>query len=261
MPLRAMMKVSRYLADLGWASGEYASQVMLDPVLRRIAPRAEVAQGVLTLDGLEGGEASLSTLNAFLAAQGFRVEAWGGALGRPPRDAAILPEALRRLIVKIDELAGETGRPVAIVARGVGAAYAAAIAREQGDKVDRLVLFGDGGRRGVEAMSASAAPHAPRVIFASGLAEGRFPLLTPARSEMDEQKGGPLVETIVVAGSRLGLAVNPVVLVGVCDRLLEPVEAWAPFDAMQYGMGFEGGDRRGAAAARHDPWRRCKAKT
>ena len=51
MAVREALHLARLFVDLGWATGEYASKVALDPVLRRLAPRPSVPKAVLTLPG------------------------------------------------------------------------------------------------------------------------------------------------------------------------------------------------------------------
>ncbi len=285
MAVREALHLARLFIDFGWAGGEYASKLALDPVLRRLAPRPSTPKAVVTLPGFGGPEVSLNPLNAFLNRQGFLAEGWGLGTNRGPRGADAIPEMVGRLIPKIERLADRTGDKVALVGQSLGGIYAREIARRAPGLIDRVVTLGSPAylkADGLEHMNATLrlamrwingkevedhlndtrpealheAPPVPLVAIFSAL-DGVVDETTTAIPTADLTFEGRLPrENIEIVGSHCGMAVNPIVLIAICDRLLADPAHWRPFDARAYaptGTGFAAkifypGLRRSSAA-------------
>ncbi len=270
MAIREALDLARFFVDLGWATGEYASKVALDPVLRRLAPKPSMPKAVLTLPGFGGPEISLSPLNAFLARQGFMAEGWGLGTNRGPRDGDTIPEMVSRLKPKLLRLADKTGGKVALVGQSLGGIYAREIARAEPDLIDRVITLGSPAylrADGLEHMNATLhlamrwingkkvedhlsdtppdtlhdAPPVPLVAIFSAY-DGVVDETTTAIPVGELTFDGKLPrENIEIFGSHCGMAVNPIVLIAVCDRLLADPAKWTAFDARAYmptGTGF-----------------------
>ena len=263
MAVREALHLARLFVDLGWATGEYASKVALDPVLRRLAPRPSVPKAVLTLPGFGGPEISLSPLNAFLGRQGFMAEGWGLGTNRGPRDGATIPEIVARLRPKIERLADRSGGKVALVGQSLGGIYAREIARAAPELIDRVITLGSPAylkADGLEHMNAALhvamrwingkkvedhlndtppedlheAPPVPLTAIFSAF-DGVVDETTTAipSGDLSFEDGLPR-ENIEIVGSHCGMAVNPIVLIAVCDRLLADPRNWTAFDARAY---------------------------
>jgi triacylglycerol lipase len=92
---------------------------------------------VLLIPGFLAGDPTLSTMAA-----------WLRRIGHKPRRAGIVvnvdcaERALRRLERRVDQLAHETGRPVAVVGQSRGGSLARALAVRRPDVVSRVVALG-----------------------------------------------------------------------------------------------------------------------
>jgi pimeloyl-ACP methyl ester carboxylesterase len=270
MAIREALHLARFFIDIGWATGEYASKVALDPVLRRLAPRPTSPKAVLTLPGFGGPEISLSPLNAFLSRQGFLAEGWGLGTNRGPRGADALPQLVEALKPKLERMADKSGGKVALVGQSLGGIYAREIARALPELTDRVITLGSPAylrADGLEHMNATlhlamrwingkkvedhlsdtpsdelhAAPPVPLIAIFSAF-DGVVDETTTAipTGELTFEGGLPR-ENIEIVGSHCGMAVNPIVLIAVCDRLLADPAKWMAFDARTYmptGTGF-----------------------
>lgn len=265
MAVREALDLARFFVDLGWASGEYASKLALEPMLRRIAPKAKRRQAVLTLPGFGGPEISLSPLNAFLNRQGFIAEGWGLGTNRGPRNTETLPSLIAALKPKLERMAEGAGGKVAMVGQSLGGIYARELARALPDLVERVITLGspaylrpDGlehmnrtlhvamrwmtGKKPEEhlkenpAEAMHPAPPVPLVAIYSAF-DGVVDETTTAIPAGELTFDGKLPrENIEIVGSHCGMAVNPIVLVAVCDRLNADPAAWQAFDGRRYFM-------------------------
>jgi len=292
MAIREALHLARFFIDIGWATGEYASKVALDPVLRRLAPKPSSPKAVLTLPGFGGPEISLSPLNAFLARQGFLAEGWGLGTNRGPRGADALPQLVEALKPKLERMAEKSGGKVALVGQSLGGIYAREIARALPELTDRVITLGSPAylrADGLEHMNATLhlamrwingkkvedhlsdtptealhqAPPVPLVAIFSAF-DGVVDETTTAIPSGELTFEGDLPrENIEIVGSHCGMAVNPIVLIAVCDRLLADPAKWSAFDARAYmpagtrfaakifypGLRAGGGSRTAARAA------------
>lgn len=270
MAIRQAVHLARLFVDLGWATGEYASKLAFDPVLRRLAPRPAAPKAVLTLPGFGGPEISLSPLNTFLNRQGFLAEGWGLGTNRGPRHSDAIPEMIARLRPKIARLAERSGGKVSLIGQSLGGIYAREIARAAPDLIDRVITLGSPAylkADGLEHMNATLhlamrwingkkvedhlndtppenlheAPPVPLTAIYS-VFDGVVDETTTTIPSSDLTFEGRLPrENIEIVGSHCGMAVNPIVLIAICDRLLADPANWTAFDARDYlpmGAGF-----------------------
>jgi alpha-beta hydrolase superfamily lysophospholipase len=186
---------------------------------------------VLVLPGMHVGDWSTRALRRCLAAHGFAARGWG--LGCHRADvAATLPRALARL----EEVAAESGRAVALVGWSLGGVIARELARLRPDLVKRVITLGTpvvGGPR------YTAVAYAYR---SRGLAEierlveaaGRVPIRVPVTAVWSRRDGivawracvdetTPGAENVEVGSSHWGLGLDPDVLALVLERLLGAV--------------------------------------
>lgn len=263
MAVREALDLARFFLDIGWASGEYASKLALDPMLRRMAPRSAKPQAVLTLPGFGGPEISLGPLNAFLNRQGFMAEGWGLGTNRGPRDGDTLPALVASLTPKLERMAEASGAKVALVGQSLGGIYAREVARSLPELVDRVITLGSPaylrpdalehmnrtlhvamrwmtGKKPEEHLAENpvhllhAAPPVPLVAIYSafdGVVDETATAIPVGELTFE---GGLPRENIEIFGSHCGMAVNPIVLIAVCDRLLADPGAWTAFEARRY---------------------------
>lgn len=272
MPPRSPLGLMRFFIDAGWATNEYAAKLAMEPLLRRIAPRARSHRAVLTLPGFGGPEISLNPLNAFLNRQGFRAEGWGLGTNRGPQHQDALPEMVDRLKPRLERMADKTGGKVSLVGQSLGGIYARELARALPKLVDRVITLGspaylrpDGlhhmnvvlpfamrwmtGKAPEHHLSEQDAamlhepPPVPLVAIFSSV-DGVVDATTTAIPHGHLTFEGKLPrENIEVFASHIGMAVNPIVLLAVCDRLVADPAAWRPFNAARYmpfGAGMAG---------------------
>jgi len=218
---------------------------------------------VLTLPGFRGPEISLSPLNDFLNRQGFQAEGWGLGTNRGPQTEASLPDMVERLRPRIERMASRSGAKVALVGQSLGGIYARELARALPDLIDRVITLGSPAylrADGLEHMNVIL-PHAMRwmtgrppeqhlkeqdaeilhspppvpLVAIFSRVDGVVDATTTAipRGDLTFEGGLPR-ENIEVFASHIGMAVNPIVLIAVCDRLVADPAAWKPFDARRY---------------------------
>src|SRR5688572_24630167 len=110
------------------------------------APGAIADEGlpVLVLPGMGVGDWTTGRLRRYLRARGFDARGWG--LGRHHPD---VPATLDRMLPRLEALALERGRPVALVGWSLGGVVARELARLRPDLVSRVVTLGAPVRGGV----------------------------------------------------------------------------------------------------------------
>lgn len=267
MPLRTAFDFARFGFDIGWAAWEYGAKIVLDPWLADAAPRTDKPYPVMTLPGFTGPEMSLAPLNRFLASLGFSPQSWGLGINRGPRDEAAFETIVKLLSPKLDAMAQAAGRKPALVGQSLGGIYAREIARARPDLVDRVITLGSPAyldperlfelNRTLSAMMrlstgktarehltsprrASLYPPPPGVPLISifSVWDGVASKGATAIPDHDLTLDGPAPrENVEITASHCGMAVNPVSLLAVADRLMEPAHAWRAFDARSYFSG------------------------
>ncbi|HRE61465.1 MAG TPA: hypothetical protein PL096_10175 [Micropepsaceae bacterium] len=264
MPVRTALDFARMMFDLGWASTEYVTKLVSEPWLRQLAKRGDGSLPVLTLPGFSGPEISLSPLNRFLTAQGFPAESWGLGTNRGPNQDRFVEKLAHLMGEKLDRMAQRHGSKVALVGQSLGGIYAREIARTHRKYVDRVITLGSPaymhpqrmhqlnrtvnvamqfytGRTSHEALNHfgheqlhPAPPGVPLVsIFSPYDGVVGQDLTAIPHSDLTFEKGAPR-ENIEIVASHCGMAVNPVVLLAICDRLTTDPHDWQKFDARKY---------------------------
>lgn len=268
MPIKTALDVARLQADLLWAGSELAAGAALAPALMRRLPKAESPRGVMTLPGFMGPEWSMNGVNALLNNLGYQAQGWGEGQNLGPRGADNAFEYLlmmsQRLGQRIMKMADDTGEKVSLVGQSLGGLYAREIAFLMPDHIDRVIALGSPTQ-----LHPDTAHHTNRVISgalerATGkkikdmAAEGwmlnretnippvpfisiyspydgvlREDTVAISGAEMRRASEHPR-ENIEVLASHCGMAVNPLTLVALADRMAQNKDDWTHFDIADY---------------------------
>jgi pimeloyl-ACP methyl ester carboxylesterase len=204
----------------------------------KIAPPSRWLQ-LLELPGLVASDRSTLLLRGFLARRGYEVHGWG--LGRNYGPRAGVEAAM---LAKLDALHAKTGRSVSLIGQSLGGAYARLLAAQRPAAVRSVITLGS------PVAGHPRASNAWRVYeFTSGSSSTdplRWKLLTqppqvPTTSIYSRSDGivawqtsveasRAHTESIEVVSSHVGMAVHPVVLYAIADRLAQPEGQWQPFE-------------------------------
>ncbi len=187
---------------------------------------------VIDIPGWLAPESSGAPLRAYLRALGHDARGWGHGTNRgdPQRDADLLGS-------KVVELAGRTGRPVALVGWSLGGVIAREVARQHPDAVSRVVTYGTPvvGGPSFTIGAASAGPaECRRITELIERTEAESPIRVPITAIFTRRDGivawqacidrtSPDVEHIEVGSTHLGLGIDPDVWHVVARRLAAPV--------------------------------------
>jgi pimeloyl-ACP methyl ester carboxylesterase len=219
------------LAALGWTW----------PLLRA-APRGD-GHPVLVLPGFTAGDESTRILRRLLKYLGYRPLPWG--LGRNTGSI----DVQERLYHRFESLAAECDRPMSIVGQSLGGVFARALAHQHPARVRQVITLGS---PFCASGPDSTAPLVTRLFEQlSGMRvsearervngfDGAAPPVpsTAIYSKTDGvvhwsacvDRAGHQTENVEVPGSHTGMALNPLVLNVVADRLAQPHGAWQPFE-------------------------------
>jgi len=226
------------LALEGRAPWEFAASVVAAPWLRRL-PRGD-GHRVLVFPGLASNDLATLPLRAFLKDRGYRATGWKLGLNLGPR--AGLVEAARELVREQFEREGE---PVSLLGWSLGGVYARELAKEMPDKVRCVITLGSpfsGPARATNAWWLFKRVSDHPEPDAAMLAALREPPPVPTTSIYSRSDGivawqcslnpaAALAENIQVPASHIGLALNPLALLAIVDRLGQAPGRWQPFDA------------------------------
>lgn len=219
---------------VGWECGAMlAARPLLD-----LAPRGD-GHPVLVFPQMFGGDLTTQPLRAYLQGLGYRAEPW--RLGVNPGPSDQLLEACQ---ARLQELHREHRRRVSLVGWSLGGLYAREIAKASPAAV-RLVITlgtpftGKPSPAEIWQMSARLTGEPMGLTERHGPFERTPPVPTTSiysRSDgivpwrCSVERPGPTTENIEIESSHLGLAVNPLVLYAIADRLAQPEGGWRPFD-------------------------------
>jgi pimeloyl-ACP methyl ester carboxylesterase len=267
MPLQTGLDLLRLQGDVLWACTEFVAKAVSGPLLQSAAPKGD-GMSVMTIPGFAGPEFSLQPLNQFLRANGYAAHSWGLGTNRGIRDRAHLDSILAALGARLCAMAGESGRPVALIGQSLGGLFARELARRFPREVDRVITLGspvhfgeapkvvnamvarmmalytgrtvDEHLREVQDLDFDISEPPPGVPLAAiySLFDGVVPVQTtriPARYL--GRNGEAARENIEIVCSHAGMAVNPLVLLAVADRLAADKKNWVPFDPANYAAG------------------------
>ena len=220
------------------AAWELAAGIAALPWLR-LAPRGD-GHPVLVLPGLVASDASTKLLRDFLSGRGYDVHGWG--LGRNYGPRAGVEEAM---LATVDRLHAQSGRKLSLIGQSLGGAYARLLAAKRPDAVRSVITLGSpvGGHprasnawRVYEFTSGRSA-HDPRRL--QQVTQAPQVPTTSIYSRSDgvvawqnsiEASAQAHTENIEVVSSHVGMAVHPLVLFAVADRLAQPEGCWQPFE-------------------------------
>jgi pimeloyl-ACP methyl ester carboxylesterase len=179
-------------------------------------------------------------MRRFLRGLGYVTAGWGLGLNTGPTN-----EVLRRLPLRLRELADGHGQPVSIIGWSLGGLFARALATRSPDLVRLVVTLGSPyASRGPGHTHADAAyRYLSRGRYAAGNGAGgdaALPLTVPTTSVYSRLDGivswrvcrdpvGDFHESIGIPGSHLGFGHNPAALWLIADRLAQEPGHWRPF--------------------------------
>ena len=217
---------------------EFAVGVAALPWLR-LAPRGD-GHPVLVLPGLVASDVSTKLLRDFLTRRGYDVHGWGLGRNFGPR-----PGVEEAMLDSIDKLHAQSGRKVSLIGQSRGGAYARLLAARRPDAVRSVITLGSpvaghprssnawrvyeftSGKSSVDPQRWQQVTQAPQVPTTSiysrsdGVVAWQSSIETSVRAQ---------TENIEVVSSHIGMAVHPLVLFAVADRLAQPEGAWQPFE-------------------------------
>lgn len=219
------------------AAWEFAAGVASLPWLR-LAPRGD-GHPVIVLPGLIASDGSTKLLRDFLARCGHDVRGWGLGRNYGPR-----PGVEDAMLALIDTLHATTGRTVSLIGQSLGGAYARMLAAQRPDAVRSVITLGS------PVAGHPRASHAWRIYeFTSGTSSvdpRHWKQITqtpavPTTSIYSRSDGvvawqaslaaaGAHTESIEVVSSHIGMAVHPLVLFAIAERLAQPEGEWKPFE-------------------------------
>jgi pimeloyl-ACP methyl ester carboxylesterase len=206
----------------------WAPQWLMQRATQKRQPAAE-PQTVLVLPGFGADHRSMWVLSAYLRSQGHTVSDWG--LGR---NTGRVPELLEAMDGRLQTLARQAGRPVALVGWSLGGYLAREMARNAPDAVRQVVTLGSpviGGPRFTAVAPWYRIRGQDLESIEREVAE-RFntPLRVPVTAVYSKRDGvvawqacidhwSPQVQHIEVAETHLGMGVAPAVLAIVGEAL------------------------------------------
>jgi len=206
------------------------------PVLRA-APRGD-GHPVLVLPGYWAGDASTAALRVYLRALGYRAHRW-----RLGQNLGLEDGVGGRLLARVEALHARYGRALSLVGQSLGGVYARELAKLAPARVRQVITLGS--PIGMERRQVNGGWLASMVLGPAhepdGAARIADPPPVPVTAIVSRSDGiagyrdcleapGPRAENVEVVGSHLGLAVNPLALFAIADRLAQPEGAWRSFD-------------------------------
>lgn len=196
---------------------------------------------VFVLPGFMGGDRSTRPLREFLRRLNYDARPWEQGVNRGDL------QQFERTVELFSKLYAQTQQPISLVGQSLGGVYARQIAAVLPQAVRCVVTLGSP----YQAMSSSAANRVVARLFReiSGQtierARERVPLAAPLEvpatsiySRMDGIVGwqnciepeSALSENIHIYASHAGMAVNPIILNLIADRLAQDPEAWCKYN-------------------------------
>jgi pimeloyl-ACP methyl ester carboxylesterase len=242
---REWTRKARALLELR-APLEFGLMIASLPLLRR-APRGD-GHPVLLLPGFGAGDLSLEPLRGFLKDRGYEAETWGLGtnIGFQRRYTKVIEQKVRYLHHR-------HGRRVSVVGFSLGGVFAFYAAHVAPECVRLAITLGsplrlDPDRPPAPAVRALyralAKPHGPTIHQAHSRTRAmRTPPPVPSTCIYSESDGvvpphqatldgdPQNHENLCVPGSHTGLAMNPVAMWIVADRLAQKEGRWKPFKA------------------------------
>ena len=194
---------------------------------------------VIVVPGLLASNGSTVLLRRFLRSKGYDARGW--RLGRNRG-------SITQFDAFIDEVrSAASSSPVSLVGWSLGGIASRWAAHNEPDAVRQIITLGSPFRRDPREMAIFPLYQAVGGVRREDFTDERLSAVaaTPAMPttsivsvddaiappESGHQDPRPISETIEVTGSHSGLARNPAVWRIVADRLAQPTDRWAPYDA------------------------------
>ncbi len=219
-------------AGLEFAAGAAAALSLL-----AVSPRGD-GHPVLVFPGMGASDLSTRPLRQWLCALGYHVHGWELGRNLGPRDAM-----MDASLARIRELRERHGQRVSLIGQSLGGIYARELAKQGSDDVRVVITLGTpftGGPRSTNAWRLYEALNGREHLepkLRVGVREAPPVPTTSIYSRSDGvvawqcsvQADGPHTENIEVDASHTGMAMNPLVLHAIADRLAQPEGGWQPF--------------------------------
>jgi len=259
---RFFLDLARFQTDVWFATGEMLAGTLTSPLVLSMVPKGNYNKRVLTIPGFTGPEFSLSPLNSFLTMAGYPTESWGLGTNTGPQGPDYYNNLSEVLGERLKQMVAESGEPVALIGQSLGGLYAREVARDHPDLVDRVITLGSPvylkshRLREMNHMVATffrffkgassrtrvrrklrehrIAPPVPLVAIYSKF-DGILSWQSTRIPNEDLRRSGPNPrENIEIMASHCGMAVNPLVLLALCDRLHQDRNEWERFEPRNY---------------------------
>ena len=220
------------------AGFEFVAGVAAALPLLAVAPRGD-GHPVLVFPGMAASDLSTRPLRQWLRALGHRVHGWKLGRNFGPRD-----DVMDASLARIRELRERHGQRVSLIGQSLGGIYARELAKLVSDDVRVVITLGTpfaGGARSSNAWRLYEALNGREHLeprLRAGLREAPCVPTTSIYSRSDGvvawqcsvQPDAARTENIEVDASHTGMAMNPLVLHAIADRLAQPEGAWQPFE-------------------------------
>ena len=205
--------------------------------LLAVSPRGD-GHPVLVFPGLAGSDLSTRPLRHWLRALGYHVHGW--KLGR---NLGLRDDLMAASLARIRDLCERHGQRVSLIGQSLGGIYARELAKQASDDVRLVITLGTpftGGARSTNAWRLYEALNGREHLdprLRAGVREAPPVPTTSIYSRSDGvvawqcsvQPDSMRTENIEIDASHIGMAVNPLVLHAIADRLAQPEGAWQPF--------------------------------
>jgi pimeloyl-ACP methyl ester carboxylesterase len=214
-------------------------------LMLRFAPRGD-GHPVMTLPGFRANDSSMNILRRYLRHWGYEPHPWG--LGTNLGVGFERGHYERRFLQRLEQVVKEAGQPVSLVGWSQGGVIARQAAKQRPKLVRQVLSLGSPIADSPEATTiwriferTSEQEITPELM--ATLREVASPVpgvrCTCIFSRTDgivspriaQDRVSPLAENIAVFASHFGMAVNPLVLYVISDRLAQPDNGWKPFGA------------------------------
>ncbi len=222
----------------GRAWAEYAAFFVSMPWLRRL-PKGD-GQPVVVIPGFGGSDLSTLPLRRLLGRLGYAAHGW--ELGRNIGMNTRIKHALARSVESLHDRHGQT---VSLIGWSLGGVYAREMARYAPEHVRQVITLGSPINGHPSANNVAVLFHMANRgrqvnLDWESFQKRRVPPPVPCTAIYSKSDGivawqcsreepAPHTESVGVLSSHFGLAVNPLVLTIIADRLAQPEGGWKPY--------------------------------
>ena len=208
------------------------------------APRGD-GHPVITLPGYRSDDTAMLALRRYLARWGYAPYPWG--LGANLGIGYQRIDYEKRMLEKLESIVEKHGEPATLIGWSQGGVIAREVTKQKPELVRQVIVLGS---------PLADAPEATtlfRIFRRTSAEEITNELMSVMRevasplpnvrciciysnsdgivsADIAQDLVSPNVENIRVSSSHLGMAVNPVVLFIIADRLSQPEDDWKPFN-------------------------------